>query len=282
MGILDIYNNIFHRPIPPKDILPPVVIKKKVSNMDWTTLKPIDTSLIAAVDFPQEKYYPLEYPKKQIVLHHTVSGPGTRGDMEHWLSLADRIATCIIIGSDGVANQCFSSKYWAHHLGVKSTFLQQKGFADWTTRNVELNRGSIAIEIDSWGSLVLGNGKPHQFGLKEDGITPNMVLTAVGKYYAAYGNQVDCDVQEYPNGFRGYKYYEKYSEAQIQTVGELLLLWHIKYGIPLDYHNDMWDISKNALGGTPGVWSHVSFREKSDCHPQENLIDMLKTLKNLI
>jgi len=43
--------------------------------MDWTTLKPLNLSLIEAVDFPEEKYYPLEYQKKQIVLHHTVSGP---------------------------------------------------------------------------------------------------------------------------------------------------------------------------------------------------------------
>jgi hypothetical protein len=249
--------------------------------MDWTTLKPINTSTIAAVDFPENKYYPNEYPKKIIVLHHTVSGPGVRGDIEHWVSLADRIATCIIIGGDGVANQCFSSKYWAHHLGVKSTYLQQKGFKDWTTRNVELNKASIAIEIDNWGGLVLGDGKVHQFGMK-DATTPNMVPTAVGKYYAAYGNPVTCEVQHYPAGFRGYYYYEKYNDKQIQTVGELLLLWHIKYGIPLDYKPEMWDINMKALGGETGVWTHVNFREdKSDCHPQPELIEMLKTLSSL-
>ena len=247
--------------------------------MDWTTLKPINTSLIEAVDFPQEKYYPLEYPKKQIVLHHTVSGPGVRGDIQHWLSLADRIATCIIIDNNGIANQCFSSKYWAHHLGVKSTYLKAKGFPDWTSRNVELNRASIAIEIDNWGGLILGDGTEKQFGLNKYDM-PNMIYTIVGKFYAAYGNAVTCDVQEYPNGFRGYNYYEKYSEAQIKTVGELLLLWKIKYGIPLDYHPDMFDISMEALGGKSGVWSHTSFREdKSDVHPQPELIEMLKAIE---
>ena len=246
--------------------------------MDWNTLKPINISVIEAVDFPENKYYPMEYAKKQVVLHHTVSGPGVRGDLNHWLSLSDRIATCIIVDNDGTAFQCFSSKYWAHHIGMKSTFLKANGFADWTTRNVELNRGSIAVEIDNWGGLILGDGKKKQFGTKANG-TPNLVTMLPGKYYTAYGNSVECEVQYYPQGFQGYNYYAKYSEAQLKTVCELLLLWHIKYGIPLNYNEDMWKVSKKALSGTPGVWTHVSFRtDKSDCHPQPELIEMLKSL----
>ena len=41
----------------------------------------------------------------------------------------------------------------------------------------------------------------------------------------------------------------------------------------------MWDISDKALAGEAGVWTHVSFRtDKSDCHPQPELIQMLKSL----
>ena len=41
----------------------------------------------------------------------------------------------------------------------------------------------------------------------------------------------------------------------------------------------MWDVSKNALTGKPGVWSHTSYRfDKSDIHPQQEVIDMLKSL----
>ena len=239
----------------------------------------LNLSELVQVNFPENQYYREETQKTQIILHHTVSGPGVRGDIQHWLSLADRIATCIIVGDDGIANQCFSSKYWAHHIGVKSTYLKANGFADWTTRNVELNRASIAIEIDNWGGLILGDGTEKQFGVNKYNM-PNMIYTMVGKFYAAYGNAVDCEVQEYPQGFRGYKYYEKYCEAQLVTVCELIKLWHIKYGIPIDYHEDMWGISKNALGGTPGIWTHVCYREdKSDCHPQPELIEMLKSLK---
>lgn len=247
--------------------------------MDWTTLKPINLTSIEPVDFPVDKYYPLENPKKQIVLHHTISNNNSiQGDIDHWLSLTGRIATCIIIDGKGIAHQCFSSKYWAHHLGVQATFLKAQGFTDWTTRNVELNKASIAIEIDSWGGLVLGDGTIKQFGLKADN-TPNLIKTINGKFYAAYGNIVDVPIQQYTTPFRGYNYFEQYTESQIKTVGELILLWHIKYGIPLDYNSTMWEISNDALGGKPGIWTHASYLyQKSDCHPQPNLIEMLESL----
>jgi hypothetical protein len=44
----------------------------------------------------------------------------------------------------------------------------------------------------------------------------------------------------------------------------------------------MFEFSSDAIDGKPGVWTHVSFRkDKSDCHPQPELIDMLKTIQNL-
>ena len=42
----------------------------------------------------------------------------------------------------------------------------------------------------------------------------------------------------------------------------------------------MWEVSQDALCGKPGIYTHVSFRkDKSDCHPQKELIQMLKELK---
>ena len=46
-----------------------------------------------------------------------------------------------------------------------------------------------------------------------------------------------------------------------------------------DYKKDMWDISRSALSGSPGIYTHVSYRkDKSDCHPQKDLIENLKNL----
>lgn len=221
-------------------------------------LKPLDLKKISPVDFPVDKYYPEIFEKTQTVLHHTVSGPGIRGDVNTWLNNSARIATCIIVDRNGTPYQCFGSKYWAHHLGVKSSFLKERGFDDYMYRNVELNRSSIAIEIDNWGGIVRkGN-----------------------KFYNAYNGEVDpSDIIQYDKPFRGYSFFEKYTQKQIETVGELLLFWHDRYNISLKYNEDMWDVSNKALAGENGVWTHVSYRpDKSDCHPQPELISMLKEI----
>ena len=228
-------------------------------------LKPIDLSKITMVDFPQDQYFAEETSKNQITIHHTVSGPtgkfsGAEGDINSWTSDSARIATHFIITRDGKVWQFFSSKYWGHHIGVKSDFLTKQGFKDAATRNVLLNKASISIEIDSWGIL-----------------TKN----ADGTFNSCYGKPIskDIQVQEYPNKFRGGQYFEKYTDAQIQSTGELILFLSQKYNIPLNYNSDMWDVSKSALSGKAGIYTHVSYRnDKSDAAPQPELINMLKSL----
>lgn len=241
--------------------------------MDFTYLKPIELSKIKLIDFPKEQYYQEETNKTQICLHHTVSGPSIQGDLNTWLGDVTKIGTHFIIDRDGTPYQLFSSKFWIHHIGMKSDVLSKLGFKDSNVRNNILNKQSIGIEIDNWGYLILGDGTNKKFGDK-------VVKTIKGKYYNAYGNTIDVSIQEYPNLFRGQRYYEKYTDAQIKTVGELLLYFHDKFGIPMDYNDDMWDVSMNALSSKSGVYSHCSYRnDKSDCHPQKELIDMLKSLK---
>lgn len=233
----------------------------------WKNLKPIDLAKIETVPFEKDQYFQEIHPKKQIILHHTISGEGVNGDISSWENDPKRVATCIIIDRGGIPWQLFSSKYWAGHLGAG---------------NLILDKQSIGVEIDNWGWFIPGDGTPKQFGLNSDG-TPKIVNTIIGKFYAYYGNSVIAPMQYYPDSFRGYNYYEKYTDAQIQTLGELLLYWNKIYGIPLTYNQDMWGVSSNALSGKPGVWTHVSYRpypEKSDAHPQPQLIEMLKSISS--
>lgn len=232
----------------------------------WSDLKPIDLAKIETVPFPEKDYYKEECPKKQIVLHHTVSGAGVNGDIKTWEDDPTVVGTAIIVDHAGIPWQLFSSKYWAWHLGIG---------------NKARDSQSIGIEIDNWGWLIPGDGTTKAFGNPKN---PKMVDTVVGKYYAYYGNPVLTKMQYYPEGYGGYYYYEKYTDAQIRTVGELLLYWKQRYSIPLTYNPGMWDVSQDALGGKPGVWTHVSYRTKpgkTDCHPQPELIEMLKTLEGI-
>lgn len=117
----------------------------------------------------------------------------------------------------------------------------------------------MGIELDSWGGLTKKNSR----------------------FYSFSGQEVKEDkVVYYEKGFRGYQYFEKYTDAQLNSLKELLKYWGERYGIPLAYKGEiMFDCNRRALSGESGIWAHVSFRpDKSDVHPQKELIDMLKSL----
>lgn len=201
---------------------------------------------ITQVKFSYKQYYRRECKKNQIALHHTVSGYGIYGDINWWLHTPERIATPFLIDRSGKIYQTFSSMYWAHHLGINlKTFIEndlEPGGA-----NIKLNMNSIGIELDSWG------------GLKD-------------------AEKVNDPVR-YDGGYRGFEWFEAYTKEQIESLYKLLDYLCDRYGIPRGYNEDMWDVSKRALSGEAGIWSHTSYRpDKSDCHPQPTLIEMLKGL----
>lgn len=201
---------------------------------------------IKSFSFPEDQYYKQATEKKQICLHHTVSGGKAENVFISWTHTPERVATPIVIGQDGTIVQGYGCIYWAHHLGLR------------TVNNTILNKGCIGIELCSWG------------GLTFDGTN----------YLNAYGDKVEAtEVFEIPNKFRGYRFFHKYTNAQIASLKELLLFLCDKYNITKKYNEDMWDISPKALRGDEGIFTHVSYRaDKSDCFPQPELIEMLKSL----
>jgi hypothetical protein len=203
---------------------------------------------IEIIPFPETQYYKEVFKKEIVVLHHTGSGKGPGGDYRHFLSDPLRIATAQIINSDGSCAQLFNSKYWGHHIGCAHA------------NNRRLNQISIAVEIDSWGGLTYDLDK-QVFRSWTKEIVP------------------EDQVVEYEKSFRGFRFFQKYTPEHIESVRLFLLNWNKVHGIPLDYNEDMWDISQRALEGAPGIWSHTSYRkDKSDVHPQKELIEMLKGL----
>lgn len=215
----------------------------------------LDLSKIVKLPFPETQYYRETTAKKQITLHHTASGRGIDGDFTHWINDPARIATGFIVDFQGVVNQCFASAYWGHHLGVKSVVFAKHGLRE---NNLALNKASIAIEIDAWGPI-----KHHG-----------------GKFFCYTGKEVAKErVVTLDAAYRGHLHYERYTDEQIRSVEDLILFFRDKYGIDVCYNSAMWDVSKDALMGKPGVWSHTSYRpDKSDIFPQPELIQMLQGL----
>lgn len=217
---------------------------------------------ITQYSIPQEQYIFEETSKKQIFLHHTAGNQDPYGVYKDWDSNPERIATCVVIGGkpkktdihiDGQIIQGYSSKYWAYHLGLK-----ESTFHNFNLPYKSLDKYAIGLEICNWGQLTYKNNKFYNF---------------IGK---AVANE---EVIELDAPFRGYKYFHNYTDAQIQSVKELLLYWKNKYNIPLTYNKDIFDVNARALKGESGVFTHCSVRyDKVDIYPHPKLIEMLKTL----
>lgn len=224
---------------------------------------------IVQVEFPVSQYIQVETPKTQIYLHHTVSPRNSATSVDdYWASTAERVATAIILNGDGVPYQLYSTRYWAYHLGLTNEVFIRCGIP-----YKQLDKTSIGVEICSWGGLVQntnGDWHPAKWDQIKKKMVPNVAVSAIPK------DQVWIP----PKGtFRGFKGFQKYSNEQIDSLRQLLVYWNDRWGIPLTYRADIFDIDAEALKGTPGVYTHCSIRaDKSDIFPQEEMIEMLKSL----
>ena len=223
----------------------------------------LDLSKIKQVPLKESQYIKEETKKTQIVLHHTAGNSSGVGTIKMWdADDRGRIATCVTISGKGLSKdtydgeicQAFSSKFWAYHLGVKGDVFRANGLPA-----KSLDKLSIGIEICSWGPLEKRGDKFYNYVDRE---VPSDQVTELEKPY------------------KGHKYYHRYTDAQIESTKNLLLYWRDTYGIDLTYNEkDMWSVSKRALSGENGVFTHNSYRkDKTDIHPCPRMITMLKTL----
>lgn len=186
---------------------------------------------------PDNQYIKEATPKFQIVLHHTV-GSDAEGTYQQFLKTKERIATAYVVDKDGTIVKLFEPKYWAYHIGRGSLNHH--------------NRKSIGIEIVNEGGLIKKGKEYYWFDGK-----------------LKYKGEVLALEEEY----RGYKYFAKYTEAQIQTVNELVAKLCKEFKIPhkvvlsRDYKQSYFDFY--------GIVSHSNLRmDKSDVSPDFNLDEL--------
>jgi N-acetyl-anhydromuramyl-L-alanine amidase AmpD len=225
-------------------------------------MEKLDTSKIKQVPLSSSEYYQEYLRKTQIVIHHTAGNSSAVNVINDWNKDArGRIATCVAISGKGAKNsidgeivQAFSSRFWAHHLGVKSEVFKARKLP-W----MNLDMLSIGIEVCNWGALDYENGK---------------FLTYVDTVVKPE------DVVELAEPFKGKKYFHKYTDAQIESVRQLLVYWSELYSIDITYDYDkMFTVNNEALTGKNGLYSHNSYRkDKIDIYPCPRMIEMLKSL----
>jgi hypothetical protein len=203
-------------------------------------------------------------------IHHTAGWNNPYATINSWnRDSRGRVATQWCIGGinikngeakyDGVVVEAFPNNYVGWHIGKIANF--EIG-----------SKLTSAVEINNFGYL------------KKKG----------DKYY----NYVDVEVPkdmvcDLGYEFRGYRYYHKYTDKQIESLR--LLIEHVRDiyptinvldGIPQMLKDgvdpkDAFEFNADAYyGKKTGLWSHTSVRkDKFDCFPQPELVEMLKNLK---
>lgn len=184
------------------------------------------------------QHYHTKHTKKRIVLHHTAGGTA-KSSIDWWNLKPNRVCTAFIIPRDGRILQLFDPAKWAYALGTGDRKYEQE---------------SIQIEIANYGWLT------------EKG----------GKFYRVGNKLIEMDkVQTYKEDHRGYYNYEEYTEAQVIAVAQLCnwLNKEFKLGITAEQVHKFWWYNKRSRSG---LVSHTTVRkDKSDIHPQPNLIKSL-------
>jgi hypothetical protein len=218
------------------------------------------------------EYYHEIFEKDTLYIHHTAGSNRPDFTIDGWerdrTKSGERlkVATSYVIGGidratrdtkyDGIVYRAFDDKFWAHHLGLKEA------------NNPILNKKSIAIEICNYGPLT---------------------KTRDGKFINYVNSEVPADmVIELGKSFRGFQYYQKYTDAQLTSLKTLMIdiaSRHKKIDLKAGLHQfismgeNMFDFNAAALKGTPGVWSHSSVRtDKFDVYPHPQLIELLRTI----
>jgi len=221
---------------------------------------------IKQVNFAEKNFVKEATKKTQIVLHHTVSGDGVEGDIAWWNKMNDKVATHYIIDRQGVIHQLFDDKFWAYHLGTTAEHFRKFGLSF-----QNLNKNSIGIELDSWGPVLPSGDKYY----------PVRWDTASKKHLPDTAKKpINGHPDEYCSGFKNYRFFERYTSKQLSSLAFLLDKLCLDHGISPKYKGDsFWIANKFALSGQAGIWGHISFRsDKSDPHPQTELVQILKTL----
>lgn len=198
---------------------------------------------------PDTQYVHQASEKTGIVLHHTVSR-SVASVYDWWNEKNDRkvtrVGTSYVIGEDGTIYSFFPDEMWAWHLGAGVP--------------TEDEARTIGIEIVSEGGLVPVDGQTYAFWnpRTKKGVPHNVDVVDLGKIW------------------RGYRYFDGYSAAQISSVIVLLDYLCDKHNIPRKVHKNLWDYNA-SIKKFQGIFTHAQVRsDKTDVHPMFPIVDIAK------
>lgn len=190
------------------------------------------------------QYYPQVKNKIMIFWHHT-AGTSADGAISWWNQTPEKVGTAYVIDRDGKIIETFEPNRWAYHLGVKG----DDDVAD---------KDSIGIELVAVGQLYKEGAEFVFYPLFPSKVGRKVIPT----------NEVA--ILDTP--WKGFKYYQKYTDKQIESLIWLTKKLQKDFNIPtqVDFKN-FFEYNKDVITAgihTPGIWSHTTVRQdKNDVVP---------------
>lgn len=231
-----------------------------------------------------DEYFSTDEPNEWIFLHHTAGHNNPFAVVNDW-ETDDRgkVATQYIIGGrhvqtldetyDGEIVQCMPSyKNYGWHIGIGNT---------------KVHRASIGIELCNFGWLVKDGNDFRTYPTKRpDG--------SIRKGIIVNPSEV-CDLKR---DFRGYRYFHKYSNSQLEALRYLLVKIATDTGIDITKglkeriiaSKDpfiAFEYDPNVVSGNvKGLFCHTNVSSKNkwggfnkwDMNPQPEVIDLINSL----
>ncbi len=204
--------------------------------------------LSRSLRLPAQEFFPPSGPKTGIAIHHTVGG-SAESTVRWWLADEQMVGTAFIIDHDGTVYEVFDPAGWAWQFGLK-----------WPpSQKIKFERRFIGIEIASEGGLIESNGKLYAF----DRVSPKT-------------EKPSSEAFDYGSLYRSYRYFDKYEDAQVaallELINDLCERLQIKRQVPdrfFDYYGD-------ALADFEGIIGHTMVRQdKTDPAPVQALWDRI-------
>lgn len=205
--------------------------------------------------------------KTGITKHHTVSDGNPKAVISSWnADQRGAVATHYILGRemvsgdkqfDGLLVQTMPIENFAFHV-----LMQRMGFSD--KHNQYINQSYIGFEFCSWGCLEYRGGKFYVLGTQIE-IPPYQV----------------CELK---TPFRTYKYWHKFTDAQLQRFKRAALDLNKMLGLRLQTDKelnitDWFELSWDAMAGRRKLTTHTNFEYgKFDTFPQPELLNTIEEI----
>ncbi len=203
---------------------------------------------------PDGEYFAGHFEKSGICIHHTVGG-SAKSTFNWWMRDNQMVGTAYIIERDGTIFEVFDPRCWAWQFGLSWSYEDKIAF----------EKRFIGIEIASEGGLIEHEGKLYYF----DTVSPRTL------------KQDMDDVFDFGTDYRGYRYFDKYQDAQIDSLTELINHLCDTFTIPRQIPEDPLIYHGEPLKNFSGIIGHnMVRRDKTDPIPDNNLWTTIQAKSN--